>query len=79
MRVKVGGLAGGARVRAGAGGCGRGGRQLDPDRFLGAPRGVMEQTMRLLREEYGGAAAYMDRIGFGPADRLRLRDALCAD
>ena len=35
--------------------------------------------MRLLRTEYGGAEAYMDRIGFGPADRRRLRDALCAD
>ena len=53
------------------------GPQLDPERFLGAPRWVMEQTMGLVREEYGGAEGYMDRIGFDAAARARLRAALC--
>jgi len=52
-------------------------QQLDPERFLRAPRSVMESTMRLLREEYGGPEAYLDKIGFGPDDRQRLRSALC--
>jgi hypothetical protein len=53
--------------------------QLDPERFLRAPRSVMESTMKLLEDEYGGAEAYMDKIGFTEADRKRLREALCGD
>lgn len=52
-------------------------QQLDPERFLRAPRSVMDATMDLLIKEYGGAEAYMDKIGFGPEDRARLRHALC--
>ena len=52
-------------------------QQLDPERFLRAPRSVMDNTMELLNKEYGGAEAYMDKIGFGPEDRARLRRALC--
>jgi hypothetical protein len=37
----------------------------------------MEATMELLVKDYGGAIGYMDRIGFGPADRERLKEALC--
>lgn len=52
-------------------------QQLDPERFLRAPRNVMETTMDLLYREYGGAEKYMDRIGFNSEDRMRLRAALC--
>eukprot|EP00277_Geminigera_cryophila_P017296 CAMPEP_0179441318 /NCGR_PEP_ID=MMETSP0799-20121207/24890_1 /TAXON_ID=46947 /ORGANISM="Geminigera cryophila, Strain CCMP2564" /LENGTH=369 /DNA_ID=CAMNT_0021225493 /DNA_START=3 /DNA_END=1112 /DNA_ORIENTATION=- len=50
---------------------------LDPDTFLRAPRSVMDSTMKLLRKEYGGPHKYLESIGFGPADVLRLRAALC--
>jgi len=52
---------------------------LDPDTFLRAPRSVMDSTIRLLNKEYGGAHKYLESIGFGPADVLRLRAALCDD
>lgn len=45
----------------------------------GEARGAPSGWRRLLRAEYGRAEACTDRIGFGPADRRRLRDALCAD
>ena len=35
-------------------------RKLDPEKFLRAPRAVMEQTIKLLKEEYGGAAKYLE-------------------
>lgn len=52
-------------------------QQLDPERFLRAPRAVMEATMDLLYRDYGGAEKYLDKIGFTAADRERLRAALC--
>jgi hypothetical protein len=39
----------------------------------------MDATMKLLEEEYGGAQAYMDKIGFTAEDRIRLREALCGE
>jgi len=53
--------------------------QLDPERFLRAPRSVMEQTIGLLNRDYGGAAAYLASIGFGPDKIEKLRHALCDD
>jgi len=50
---------------------------LDPDTFLRAPRSVMDATMKLLRKEYGGPYKYLESIGFGAADVVRLRAALC--
>eukprot|EP00286_Rhodomonas_abbreviata_P018085 CAMPEP_0181305760 /NCGR_PEP_ID=MMETSP1101-20121128/9915_1 /TAXON_ID=46948 /ORGANISM="Rhodomonas abbreviata, Strain Caron Lab Isolate" /LENGTH=318 /DNA_ID=CAMNT_0023411725 /DNA_START=267 /DNA_END=1223 /DNA_ORIENTATION=+ len=53
--------------------------QLDPERFLRAPRSVMETTIALLRNDYGGAHAYLESIGFGPDKIERMRAALCED
>lgn len=53
--------------------------QLDPERFLRAPRSVMEKTILLLKQDYGGAEAYLERIGFGPEQVVKLRQALCED
>ena len=52
---------------------------LDPDVFLCAPPEVMEETLKVLREKYGGVESYLDSIGFGPNWRQRLREALTED
>ncbi|CAM9494741.1 unnamed protein product [Choristocarpus tenellus] len=54
-------------------------RDLDPERFLCAPRHVMEDTLYLLRERHGSVNNYLDSIGFDEGWRQRLRDALLKD
>ena len=51
-------------------------RSLDAKTFLGAPPHVMEDTLRNIRNEYGGVEEYLDFIGFGKDSRERLIRAL---
>jgi hypothetical protein len=52
---------------------------LDPDRFLCAPREVMMATLKIIRDRYGDVNTYLDGIGFGPSWRERLKRALTED
>ncbi len=51
-------------------------RSLDPKTFLGAPPQVMADTLLSIEEHYGSVEGYCDFIGFGPAQREKLRKAL---
>lgn len=51
-------------------------RSLDPKTFLGAPPQVMEDTLKNIRNTYGGIEEYLDFIGFGEESRKRLIYAL---
>merc|ERR1712127_302034 len=51
-------------------------RSLDAKTFLGAPPEVMEDTLRNIRETYGGIEEYLDFIGFDEGSRERLKYAL---
>jgi len=51
-------------------------RNLDAKTFLGAPPEVMEDTLKNIRNTYGGIEEYLDFIGFGEESRKRLIYAL---
>ena len=51
--------------------------KLDPETFLRAPRHVMEQTMELLDERWGGPEGYLASIGVDKEQIEELRRALC--
>jgi hypothetical protein len=51
-------------------------RSLDPKTFLCAPPKVMKDTLRNIKEKYGGVEGYLDSIGFTSEDREQLRAAL---
>lgn len=51
-------------------------QNLDAETFLRAPRHVMEQTLKELRESYGTVEQYLDSIGFDAAWRAKLKHAL---
>lgn len=51
-------------------------RNLDAKTFLGAPPKVMEDTLKIIRNTYGGIEEYLDFIGFGEESRKRLIYAL---
>lgn len=51
-------------------------RNLDPRTFLGAPPKVMEETLILIKENYGSVEGYLDWIGFGQEHREKLKAAL---
>jgi len=54
-------------------------RSLDPKTFLGAPPEVMADTLAAIEENYGSVEGYCDWIGFGAAQRDKLRKALLED
>lgn len=51
-------------------------RSLDAKTFLGAPPEVMEDTLKNIRNTYGGIEEYLDFIGFDEVSRKRLIYAL---
>jgi Tyrosine phosphatase family len=53
-------------------------RNLDPKTFLGAPAGVMRDTLLAINATYGSVQGYCTWIGFGPELQEQLRRA-CMD
>lgn len=51
-------------------------RNVDPKTFLGAPPHVMKDTLLSIKKNYGSVDGYLDSIGFGHEQRLKLRKAL---
>lgn len=49
---------------------------LDPEKFLRAPRSVIEHTLAYIEEKFGSIEAYLDTIGFTADKRARLKAAL---
>ena len=52
---------------------------LDPEKFLRAPRSVIEHTLAYIEEKFGSIEAYLDTIGFDAEKRARLIAALTAE
>lgn len=51
-------------------------RNVDPKTFLGAPPHVMKDTLLAIRNNYGSVDGYLDSIGFGNEQRVKLKKAL---
>lgn len=49
---------------------------LDRQKFERAPREAMHSALQLLREQYGGVAAYLERAGLGRDEQAELRELL---
>lgn len=49
---------------------------LDPAKFLRAPRSVIEHTLAYIQKKFGSIEGYLDQIGFTEAQRSRLKAAL---
>lgn len=49
---------------------------LDPEKFLRAPRYVIEQTFTYIKKKYGSTEGYLDEIGFDEEKRKKLKEVL---
>ena len=49
---------------------------LDPEKFLRAPRSVIEHTLAYIEKKYGSINDYLDSIGVDAEKRARLQAAL---
>ena len=51
-------------------------QDLDADKFLCAPRSVMQTVLQLIESKYGGVSKYLNANGFGAEWQQKLRKAL---
>jgi len=49
---------------------------LDPEKFLRAPRSVIEHTLAYIEKKFGSIEGYLDQIGFTEDKRVALKKAL---
>ena len=49
---------------------------LDPEKFLRAPREVIDHTLTYIEKRYGSVNDYLDSIGFTEEKRAKLKAAL---